>query len=444
MEQDTGGKVTDNRLLRPLLTKTTKPFLIYVLVVLALSIPVYYIVITNIWVTELDEYNKALAAKVEKQFNSLNLSNHDLKSRIAFWDSIHPETFIKELPDGVQLQDSIYTTAQSNSGLTMDDDDNVRVLVTTIRIHNKPYYFKAITSFENASETITAIGIVTFLFIGCILIGLLFLNRRLSKSAWQPFHNTLNKLRTFRLNQSTAMEFEKTDVKEFEELHHSLNLLMEGAIKTYESQKEFTENASHELQTPLAILKNKLDILLQNRELTEEQYHLVEDMNRTLARSTRINRDLLLLAKIDNDQFSNNDEIEIKPLLEQCMEMLEDYFLQKEIKIKFEPVEDVKTAGNKNLTEIMINNLLLNAIIHTVQKGAVLVSLDRNSLQISNSGDHELDSNLVFKRFSKQSGEKTGYGLGLSIVKRICDFQGWQIHYNYFEKNHIFTVNFSA
>lgn len=269
--------------------------------------------------------------------------------------------------------------------------------------------------------------------------GLLLLNRSLSKSVWKPFRQTLNQLKTFNLNHETKINFSNTDITEFEELNQSLSKLIEHNISVYKTQKEFTENASHELQTPLAILKNKLDLLLQNEDLTEKQYHIAEEMNRTLSRSSRINKNLLLLAKIDNNQFGNS-EIIFDELLNQSMEILQEHFEQKNITVKSEIFPEVKVNGNIALTEILINNLILNAIRHTTENGSIHIKLTSSVFEIANSGNQKLNADSLFKRFSRSSKDNNGSGLGLAIVKEICKSQKWNIDYK-FEKNyHVFSI----
>nr|WP_262916923.1 HAMP domain-containing sensor histidine kinase [Chryseobacterium aahli] len=273
-----------------------------------------------------------------------------------------------------------------------------------------------------------------------IVLGLLFFNRKLSVTIWKPFRNTLNQLKKFNLNHQSKIEFEKTDVTEFEELHLSLSKLIEHNISVYKTQKEFTENASHELQTPLAILKNKLDLLLQNKDLTENQYKITEEMNRALTRSSRINKNLLLLAKIDNSQFDATEEIDLDALVKQSLELLEEHFQQKNISVSTNISSDIKLVGNSGLAEVLINNLLINAIRHTPNNGIISVKLTNSFFEVTNSGTEKLNSELLFKRFSRQSAENNGSGLGLAIIKEICKFQNWEIDYSFENSSHIFSV----
>ena len=425
--------------MKPLLSKTTKPFIIYVLIILVISIPAYYLVVDAIWKHELDEHNDIVARKTASQINSLKLSEEKLIETIQLWNDVQPSTNIRKLEKNDNLKDSIFIVEKPHDFLHFEEIDRFRCLSKVIYLNKKPYRFNVETNIEETQETIFFISITTVFLFVLIVGGLLFLNRRLSKSVWKPFRNTLDKLKTFNLNKQTKIEFSKTDVSEFDELNQSLTKLIEHNVSVYKTQKEFTENASHELQTPLAILKNKLDILLQNQDLTEKQYQIAEEMNRALSRSSRINKNLLLLAKIDNNQFENS-EIHLDELLNQSMEILQEHFEQKNISVNTEISDNVKVNGNIGLTEVLINNLIINAIRHTSINGSISIKLNNSVFEVSNSGTEKLNSDLLFKRFSRFSKDNNGSGLGLAIVKEICKSQNWTIDYRFENNNHIFSV----
>ncbi|AYM99833.1 sensor histidine kinase [Chryseobacterium sp. 3008163] len=426
--------------MKPLLSKTTKPFIIYVLVILAISIPVYYLIIDTIWKNELDEHNKTIAEKTAYEFNHLKLSDEELAESISLWKKIQPETNIEEISSNNLKKDQYFTVEKTEIFSPEPEMERYRCLKKVVYINNKPFLFTVQTNIEESRETIAAIAAITTFFFVMIVLGLLFFNRKLSVTIWKPFRNTLDGLKKFNLNHQSKIEFEKTDVTEFEELHLSLSKLIEHNISVYKTQKEFTENASHELQTPLAILKNKLDILLQNKDLTENQYKITEEMNRALTRSSRINKNLLLLAKIENSQFNATEEIELDTLVKQSLELLEEHFQQKNISVSTNISSSIKLVGNSSLTEVLINNLLINAIRHTPNNGIISVKLTNSFFEVTNSGTEKLNSELLFKRFSRQSAENNGSGLGLAIIKEICKFQNWEIDYSFENSSHIFSV----
>lgn len=426
--------------MKPLLSKTSGPFLVFVLLVLMISIPVYYFMLDIIWQNELDEHNEIVAEKTSYEFNRMSISSEKMQQNIALWNQIQPGTNIKELSGHPFQQKKIFTTEKYKPFSADTKIERYRCLEKIIYIRNKPYIFTIETNIEEIEGTVTIIGIITFFFFILIVSGLFVLNRKLSRSVWKPFRKTLDQLKTFHLNNHTNIEFESSDIIEFQELNDSLQKLIAQNVAVYKTQKEFTENASHELQTPLAILKNKLDILLQNSDLTEQQYNIAEDMHRALSRSARINQNLLLLAKIENSQFEQSESIHFDELVKNILENLEEHFQQKNITSEITPLEKTITQGNVSLAEIMINNLILNAIVHTKPGGYIAVKLENSVLSVINSGSEKLNENLLFKRFSKLSSHNSGSGLGLAIIKETAKSQNWNVEYHFLEKNHIFSV----
>ncbi|WP_336702389.1 HAMP domain-containing sensor histidine kinase [Chryseobacterium indologenes] len=426
--------------MKPLLTKTTKPFLIYVLIVLMISIPVYYFVVDTIWKSELDEHNQIIIEKTAYEFNQLQLSEEALDKSLELWNHIQPETNIERISPHQVKRDSVYTYERHLPFISEQKKERYRCLEKVIYLHNKPYLFTIQTNIEESHETIAVIAMITIFFFVVIVAGLLYLNRRLSSSVWKPFRSTLDQLKSFNLNSQNTIEFPTSDTTEFEELNQSLYKLIERNVSAYKTQKEFTENASHELQTPLAIIKNKLDLLLQDQNLTEKQYSIAEDMNRALTRSSRINKNLLLLAKIDNNQFDSSETISFDHLLHQSIDILREHFEQKNISVTEHIFNEVQVSGNNILAEILINNLIINAIRHTTAGGSISLQLTDSVFEVSNSGTEKLNTDFLFKRFSKLSTDNSGSGLGLSIIQEICRLHQWTINYRFENQHHIFSV----
>ncbi|GAB2793893.1 hypothetical protein GCM10027275_43590 [Rhabdobacter roseus] len=425
-----------------LLNKSLKSFTIYALIVLAASVPAYLYLVDSIWLRELDEHNEIVADRTENELNKLQLSETELNQSIVLWNKIQPGTNLQKTTLEKNRKDSTYTVSRKNPYVTHEDIDRFRGLSRVIEINGENYLLTLETNVEETEETVVAIAILTFLFFLILVVGFLILNRRLSVKLWQPFKNTLAKLKAFNLNSQSNISFEKSNIIEFEELNVALNKLIEHTVSVYKSQKEFTENASHELQTPLAIIKNKLDILLQKETLTDRQYQIIEDINNALTRVSRINKNLLLLAKIENHQFDDNETINLAELTIQCLEQLQEHFLNKELSVKTNIEKDFSITGNKMLIEILINNLLLNSIRHNSQKGTVEVKLNSSGFIISNSGNIALDKEHLFKRFKKTSNENSGSGLGLAIVEQICKRHHWTITYEFQQETHILKISF--
>ncbi len=425
-----------------LLNKTLKSFTIYALIVLSASVPAYYFLVDSIWLRELDEHNKIVADRTEKELNKWNLTEAELNQSIILWNRIQPGTNLEKATLNANRPDSAYTILRKNPYVIYVDNNRFRGLSRFIEINKEHYLLTVETNVEETEETVIALAILTFLFFLILVVGFLILNRRLSVKLWQPFRDTLVKLKAFNLNSQTNILFAKSNTAEFEELNSALNKLIEHTILVYNSQKEFTENASHELQTPLAIIKNKLDLLLQKEVLTDRQYQIIEDTNKALTRVSRINKNLLLLAKIENHQFDDNEEMNLSELTQQCLDQLQEHFENKELLVQIEIENNISKKGNRVLMEILVNNLLLNAVRHNFQKGTITISLNKSALSISNSGMKSLETGDLFKRFKKFSANPSGSGLGLSIVQEICKRYNWLIKYQFQNGLHVFNVKF--
>ena len=426
-----------------LLTKSLRLFTLYSLVVLAISVPAYYYLVDSIWLRELDEHNEIVAQRIERELNDLSLNQSELDQTIELWNKIQPGTNIERAANFEAKGDVTYTVIRENKYSAQYEVDRFRGLSRMININGENFLLTVETNVEETEETAIAIAILTLLFFLVLVCGFLILNRRLSNTLWLPFRKTLAALKMFNLHSQNKISLEKSNVTEFEELNVALNKLIDHTISVYQSQKEFTENASHELQTPLAIIKTKLDLLLQKENLTERQYMIVEDINRALTRVSRINKNLLLLAKIDNQQFEENEKVDISELLNESILDLQEYFSNKALNLNTDVKTGVLVFGNRVLIEILINNLLLNAIRHTNAEGSITIDCDNGIMVISNSGTIALDSKQLFRRFKKNSIETAGSGLGLSIVEQICKRHQWSVEYNFKNNHHIFEIRFN-
>lgn len=428
--------------MKNLLQKSLKPLTIFASIVFALSVPSYFLLVDWIWLTELDENNELIAQRIENEFNEQQISNEKLEESIQFWNEIQSIGRIEPSTPKPLQKDSVYTIRRQNPYLEKKSIDRFRGLITNIEINDKNFTLTIETNVEESEETMAYIAVVTLLFFLILIVGFWILNRRLSAKLWKPFKSTLSKLKTFNLNNQTSIEFEQSDTLEFEELNDALLKLIEQNISVYRTQKEFTENASHELQTPLAIVKNKLDLLLQKEAVTDRQYQIIEEINRALTRITRINKNLLLLAKIENHQFDDNETINISQLTQQCLAQLEEHANNKNIAIQTDIEPDIMIEGNKTLIEILLSNILLNAIRHNLQGGKIEIFLNQNELNVANSGNISLNAENLYKRFAKTSNESAGSGLGLAIIQQICGRHNWNVNYQFISNLHNFSIRF--
>ncbi|MGF6847847.1 signal transduction histidine kinase [Chitinophaga sp. W3I9] len=425
-----------------LLNKSMRAFVLYAGMVLACSIPAYYAIIDFIWEHELKEHNRIVSATTRQNLQALSLTDKELAESVALWNKLQPETQLQ--PVAALRPDSTYNIYRKNKYIPAKGWDRFQGLVTYFTIHGKVFRLTQESNMEESYETIIAIGGVTFIFFLILLGGLIFINRKISEKLWRPFYNSLQKIQSFDLHQQHAIQFEKTGIEEFETLNHHLEKLIAGNIAVYKQQKEFTQNASHELQTPLSIVKFKLDLLHQSKPVTNEQSALIDEAHQSLSKVTRINKNLLLLAKIENSQFSGKATIHLSMLLENHLSLLEDFVDDKQLQLVTHIAPDVIISGNKVLVEILLTNLIMNAVRHSNFKDTVIITLKEGLLEISNTGAMPLEEKMLFRRFGTSSPNTTGTGLGLAIVRQICHLHGWQESYRFENGLHLFTIAWAS
>lgn len=425
-----------------LLNKPFKAFTIYALIILACSIPVYYSVVDFIWLKELDEHNYIIKQRIENGFSNTDIEENELNSLLNNWNRLQPGTTLTPGNPSAKKADSTYTITKSGSYAGREEIDRFRGLSSYIRINGKWYHLRIETNVEETDETMLAITGVTLLFFALLVTGFIVLNKQIASRIWQPFRNTLEKLRSFDLSAGQAISFDATDIEEFEELNGSLQRLIDKNISVYNQQKTFIENASHELQTPLAVLKSKMDMLLQNRNITDEQSEILSAIELPVARITRINKNLLLLAKIENNQFAEREALELTEIVNETLELLIDYITAKQITVDKDLGQQLSVVCNKTLLEILISNLLINAIVHNTENGKINILFSKKTLTVSNTGKTALNNEKLFERFSVSSSETASSGLGLAIVKEICSRYRWRVEYTFANNIHSFSVTF--
>lgn len=284
--------------------------------------------------------------------------------------------------------------------------------------------------------------VIQFVLIAIVLgVAIVLTLHFISKRLWRPFDRTLLAMEAFRLENGTIPALPDSRIEEFARLNAVLSRLMADCLNSYRIQKEFTENASHELQTPLAIFQSKLDILLQQPNITEGQAAIIQDLYQMSGRLSRLNRNLLLLAKMENGQFGKTDTdiVSVLDELQPYFENLADGLtLQKDIQ-----TDSLMIKANRSLLESMVSNLIVNAVRHNKPDGMITVRLKNESLTVANTSDETvLDHNRMFNRFYRPSEESKGNGLGLAIVKAVCEYHDWDITYSFHDGQHEFTVTF--
>lgn len=270
--------------------------------------------------------------------------------------------------------------------------------------------------------------LMCFVF-GGMLVLFLLINLYVNKKVWKPFNISLEKITSLNMQQLQAVHFDKASIREFNALNTSLNAMTEKMNTHFISMKTFTQNASHEIQTPLAIIQSKLELLMQDSKLNEEQFLAISAAGEATQRLSRLNQSLLLITKIENNQFSATEKISIKGIVEKYLSFFAEMIEQKKVVAKAEISNDWQVFIHPSLADMLVSNLLSNALKYNKVGGEINIKIDAGFFSVGNSSDlTEIKEDNIFRRFANHD-TVAGNGLGLAIVKEICDTNNLLLSY---------------
>ncbi|MCO4293330.1 HAMP domain-containing histidine kinase [Solitalea sp. MAHUQ-68] len=316
-----------------------------------------------------------------------------------------------------------------------------RELTFQINVSGKQYEVIVSKSQVETEDLLELVILVTVSMIALILLAGYLMNRTILNRLWQPFYQSLLQVKTYNLSDHKTLNLPTTNIDEFSLLNQSLNSMSDRVQKDYSVLKEFTGNAAHEMQTPLAVIRSKLEMLMQNERSLEHNAEPLLEMEHFVNKLSRLNQSLLLLTKIEVKRFELDEEIQFDEILQQKINELTELISANQLIFKTE-IEKLTISFNRQLAEIIIGNLLNNAVRYNYSGGDIDISLKEGSLVISNtSALPELDKEKVFQRFYRHPDTKSdGNGLGLSIVRQICEVANFRCTYQYKNDRHIFTI----
>ena len=320
--------------------------------------------------------------------------------------------------------------------------DRKFTVASSYKINDKHYYISAYNFIAEPDEILE--GIIASLAV-TLLILLLFVtvtSRQMSKQILSNFNRTLKTIQGFDLKQKNRIKLGQTHTYEFKELNQFLEKMTNKALDDYRSLKEFSENASHELQTPLAIICGKLELLLETR-IDERQASLIEGIQNAVQKLSSVNQSLILLTKLENQEYPVKEKMDFSQFVKNGIESFRELIEMKSIVLTTKIEPEVYLNLNPVLADLLFTNLLSNAIRHNYVKGTIDIVLFSSGLSVKNTGTSpKVKTSELFKRFKKDKQSSESTGLGLAIVKQICDLNNFTVGYEYVDDYHQLIIKF--
>ncbi len=294
-------------------------------------------------------------------------------------------------------------------------------------------------------DLLEAISIYTsFLFLSLLIISI-FLNYLISRRLWSPFYRSVEVANNFDVLSDKPLDFPDTDILEFRQLNRVFLRMTRKMRADYLNLKEFNENAAHEIQTPLAIIRSKTELLMQNRYLNKDSLNLIKSINEAITRLFKLNQGLLIISKIDNQYYHDNKQISLREVIEKSLDNYREIMQLKKIRVEMEATDNAVVEMNEVLADILISNLLSNAVRYNIDNGFIYCRVDGQYVTISNSGlPLNADPESLFHRFQRNTDNPQSVGLGLSIVRKITDNYKMQISYSWTGNIHEIKLNYSG
>lgn len=324
-----------------------------------------------------------------------------------------------------------------------DEDEPVRVMCTAFRMPDGQYYeLKLMISILERDDMVEAmlwyLGALFLLFLICTSIGI----QLVLKGVFRPLHRLLDWLHCIQPGKEVPPLDNPTKIREFRQLSDAALDMGNRSYKAYEEQKQFIENASHELQTPLAIVRGKGELLAESEGMTEQQMEQLDEIYATLGRAVKLNKSLLLLSRIENGQYTEMEDVSVDEILDELLPDLMDIYEHKQVRlIRKREEQPFIIRCNHSLAQILVSNLVKNSLLHNREGGELQVLTTPTSLVIKNTGDVPLDGEKLFRRFYHgMDGKKDSTGLGLAIARSIALSSSLKLTYEWQNGMHTFRL----
>lgn len=345
------------------------------------------------------------------------------------------ESYAASHPQITYRDEMVFITEKSET-------EPARVLITIFRTEDERYMELVVytPTIEKLDLLRAILGWIIFLYVLLLLI-ILSINIWVFRKNMKPLYVLLKWLDSSQLGKKNEPLENTTKITEFRKLNAATMAFAERGEKLFEQQKTFIGNASHEMQTPLAICRNRLGMLMEDETLTEHQLNELIKTHQTLENLTRMNRSLLLLCKIENGQFADTRSVCLNDILTHYLDDYKEVYAYRNITVTVTTDSSFCVEMNDSLVSVLVTNLLKNSFVHNIDGGFIYIKITANTFEISNTGEKPLDRERIFERFYQGQKKEGSTGLGLALVDSICKANHLKIDYTYVENRHIFTIS---
>lgn len=418
---------------KPLLQRNTRYLLLWLPVVL-LGCTLLFFVLMRMQAHHMQE--EQLLLKQKNIWNAFKLKSGNIDNHINGEYDIIQSTSNRSIELN-EPRDTVIYYPDKQKSLPF------KILTSELNWNNKAYQVTTYVSSTEIKHLIIKVFLGEALLFVLLLVAIVILNRKSSRLLWKPFFSTMKKVNEYDITRNQSLMLQsKTGTTEFDELNTVITNLVNKVKAAYSTQKQFVENASHEIQTPLSIIRSKLELLINQPDLTEKNASLLGDITDATNRLSQMNKTLLLLSKIENNQFPETETVNISEMVERILNNLTIYY-DNFPQVESEIHANVKLNANHSLAEILISNIIKNAIEHNQPNGKIIIHLSASHLLIKNTGPSlQTNAELLFERFRKDSHQTKTTGLGLALVKQICTLYNYLVTYKYHDGWHQIEIVF--
>lgn len=412
-----------------LLTKINRSYIKYGLFVFLIADFVIIAMSNFILKEEIDQQlyleSKGITETIKKYQNFQNIYPTDMVTSIDYFgvkENIIKDTLIYEVNEDEMTPYREFTTYKSIDGKHYE--------ITTRQM---------LMEFDDIFTLYTTLISSVLLL---IFLGLLLFTRRLNISLWRTFYTNIEKIKSYSFIPPSKLDLATTGIDEFDELNEVLSMMSGRLEKDYRATKEFSANAGHELQTPLAIIRNKCENLFSDPNLDKKTIETIREIYLSTDKLSGITKALLLLAKIDHGQFNENEMVSLNKIFKYWINSFQDVIQDRNLNVSISTTGNCQILIDKRLANLLIQNVFVNSIKHSKNGDQISITITKDYFTIANMGEVTINQpDLIFNRFYKESQNIGSTGIGLAIVKKIADHYKIEIKYTFKDFKHLFTFN---